>query len=158
MFLTDERSLNKNAEQEFVPTSKLLYTAKVAISGFCANDNQIHGILNFFFMCGEQLSSIILCEMASHNYNFIIFYLWLNMESSERLIAILFSFSYWFPSVKGFLGRKGNYFPWLICWVWLEWVIFFIVPTTGTMKKKEQLLCVMESCFPGKGCTPCFAY
>lgn len=67
MFLTDERSLNKNAEQDFVPTSKLLYTAKVAISGFCANGNQTHVILNCFLMCGEQLSSIMLWGMTSHD-------------------------------------------------------------------------------------------
>lgn len=75
MFLTDERSLNKNAEQELVPTSKLLYTAKVAISGFCANGNQTHVILNCFLMCREQLSSIMLCGMDSHSYNFINFFM-----------------------------------------------------------------------------------
>lgn len=62
-------------------------------------------------MCGEQLSSIILCEMASHNYNFIIFYLWLNMESSERLIAILFSFFLLISKCERVFGEKGKLFP-----------------------------------------------
>lgn len=90
MFLTDERSLNKNAEQDFVPTSKLLYTAKVAISGFCANGNQTHVILNCFLMCGEQLSSIMLWGMTSMTKTSLIF-LWLNMGRSGGLIVILFS-------------------------------------------------------------------
>lgn len=111
-FLTDERSLNKNAEQEFIPTSKLLYTAKVAISGVCANGNQTHVVLNCFLICGELLSRIMLCGMASCRYNFIKFCMVKHRkQGGGGLTVILSSFSTG-CQVKDFLGRQGNYFLW----------------------------------------------
>lgn len=63
-----------------------------------------------FLMCGEHLSRIMHCGMASHSYNFINFCT-VKYGKGRGVVVILSSF----PTgcqVEDFLGRKGNYFLW----------------------------------------------
>ena len=78
----------------------------MAISDVCANGNQTHVVSNWFLMCGEHLSRIMLCGITSHSYSNINFCM---AKDGKNCVIILSSLSIVCQVLD--VLEKGNYFP-----------------------------------------------